>query len=46
MLRKHYRCTFTAQRGHELGWKPKYGPEHILETADEEVELILQNIKG
>ena len=38
------RCTFTAAHGESLGWKPQYAPEHILETADEEVELILQNL--
>ncbi|RYC61902.1 hypothetical protein CHU98_g4303 [Xylaria longipes] len=37
-------CTFTADRGSkELGWKPLYKPEHILEDADAEVELILRN---
>ncbi len=39
------RCTFTAKRGGQIGWKPQYTPEHILETADEEVELILANLK-
>ena len=39
------RCTFTAEHGEEIGWKPKYAPEHILEAADEEVELILANLK-
>ncbi|KAI0020768.1 hypothetical protein F4780DRAFT_346588 [Xylariomycetidae sp. FL0641] len=40
------RCTYTAQRGvKELGWKPQYPPEHILEAADEEVELVLKNLK-
>ncbi|KAI0456383.1 hypothetical protein F5B21DRAFT_468694 [Xylaria acuta] len=37
-------CTFTADRGSkELGWKPLYKPEHILEFADAEVDLILRN---
>ncbi|KAI8623993.1 NAD(P)-binding protein [Xylariaceae sp. FL1651] len=40
------KCTLTADRGSkELGWKPRYTPEHILEYADAEVELILQNLK-
>ncbi|KAI1076181.1 hypothetical protein F5B20DRAFT_557033 [Whalleya microplaca] len=40
------KCTFTAQHGEkELGWKPIYSPDHILEAADAEVELILQNLK-
>ncbi|KAL4930474.1 uncharacterized protein BDV17DRAFT_258730 [Aspergillus undulatus] len=37
-------CAFTARHGREIGWVPKYAPEHILEAADEEVELILANI--
>ncbi|KAI0004719.1 hypothetical protein F4779DRAFT_633938 [Xylariaceae sp. FL0662B] len=40
------KCTLTARHGkEELGWKPIYSPEHILEAADAEVELILQNLK-
>lgn len=42
----HNRCTFTAKRGEKVGWKPIYAPEHILETADAEVELILEQIKA
>ncbi|KAI0810155.1 hypothetical protein GGR55DRAFT_678752 [Xylaria sp. FL0064] len=38
------KCTFTADRGSkDLGWKPLYQPEHILEYADTEVENILRN---
>ncbi|KAI1638388.1 hypothetical protein F4809DRAFT_261053 [Biscogniauxia mediterranea] len=38
------KCTFTAVRGEkELGWKPVYKPEHILEDADAEVARILKN---
>ncbi|KAI1366251.1 hypothetical protein F5Y08DRAFT_301664 [Xylaria arbuscula] len=38
------KCTFTADRGSkELGWKPLYRPEHILEYADAEVDFILRN---
>ncbi|KAI0872635.1 hypothetical protein GGS24DRAFT_466870 [Hypoxylon argillaceum] len=37
-------CTFTADRGlKELGWKPLYKPQHILEYADAEVDFILRN---
>ncbi|KAI0468504.1 hypothetical protein F4859DRAFT_517057 [Xylaria cf. heliscus] len=37
-------CTFTADRGlKELGWKPLYKPEHVLEYADAEVDFILRN---
>lgn len=39
------KCTFTADRGRKLGWAPAFGPDHILETADEEVSLILANIE-
>ncbi|KAF2013576.1 NAD(P)-binding protein [Aaosphaeria arxii CBS 175.79] len=38
-------CTFTAENGKRIGWKPRYEPQHILETADEEVELILKHLK-
>ncbi|KAG8157859.1 hypothetical protein KVR01_012131 [Diaporthe batatas] len=37
-------CTFTAERGRKIGWKPQYPPEHILEDADNEVQLILDNL--
>lgn len=37
------RCKFTAEHGKKIGWKPRYAPEHILEDADAEVELILNN---
>ncbi|KAI0968991.1 NAD(P)-binding protein [Xylaria arbuscula] len=38
-------CTFTAARGaKDLQWKPFYTPEHIIEAADTEVELILENL--
>ncbi|EXJ68955.1 uncharacterized protein A1O5_07887 [Cladophialophora psammophila CBS 110553] len=37
-------CTFTARHGPEIGWKPQYPAGHILEAADEEVELILANL--
>ncbi|ORX93908.1 hypothetical protein BCR34DRAFT_608440 [Clohesyomyces aquaticus] len=38
-------CTFTAKHGQQIGWKPQFAPEHIIETADEEVELILKHSK-
>ncbi|KAH7383549.1 hypothetical protein BKA64DRAFT_646731 [Cadophora sp. MPI-SDFR-AT-0126] len=37
-------CTFTGVHGTQIGWKPQYRPEHILETADAEVEMILANL--
>ncbi|KIW29076.1 uncharacterized protein PV07_04919 [Cladophialophora immunda] len=38
------RCTFTPRHGEEeLGWKAQYPARHILETAAEEVDLILEN---
>ncbi|PKK49512.1 hypothetical protein CI102_5141 [Trichoderma harzianum] len=39
------KCTLTPKHGTEaLGWVPKFAPEHILETAEAEVELILKHI--
>lgn len=38
-------CTLTAEHGSKLGWKPQFAPEHILEAADEEVAVILENLK-
>ncbi|KAF2807812.1 NAD(P)-binding protein [Mytilinidion resinicola] len=38
-------CTFTAVHGKQIGWRPQFAPEHIIETADAEVELILQHLK-
>ncbi|ETS75827.1 hypothetical protein PFICI_12771 [Pestalotiopsis fici W106-1] len=38
------KCTFTAKHGYQLGWEPEYKPEHILETAGDEVSLILANL--
>ncbi|EHY57801.1 hypothetical protein HRR83_005287 [Exophiala dermatitidis] len=38
-------CTFTAKHGEQIGWKPRYPPHHILEAADDEVELVLSNQK-
>lgn len=40
------RCTFTAEHGKKIGWKPQFAPEHILESAEEEVGLILQELEG
>jgi hypothetical protein len=39
-----FSCTFTAENGKKIGWRPRYRPEHILEAAQEEVELILRNL--
>ncbi|KKK20212.1 hypothetical protein ARAM_001734 [Aspergillus rambellii] len=38
------KCLFTAEHGRVLGWKPHYPPEHILDAADAEVDLILRNL--
>lgn len=44
MLTRCGRCTFTAERGSkELGWKPLYKSEHILEYVDAEVDFILRH---
>lgn len=32
-----------AARGHAIGWKAEYPPEHIFEVAGEEVDLVLQH---
>lgn len=37
-------CTFTARNGRRIGWIPEYEPRHILDTAKEEVQLILENL--
>ncbi|KAJ5819155.1 hypothetical protein N7474_004746 [Penicillium riverlandense] len=37
-------CTLEARHGHEIGWKPQYSPEHILEAADAEVDLIIRHL--
>ncbi|PVI01788.1 NAD(P)-binding protein [Periconia macrospinosa] len=39
-------CTMTSVNGKTIGWTPKYAPEHILETTNEEVALILENAKN
>ncbi|KAE8165184.1 hypothetical protein BDV40DRAFT_309632 [Aspergillus tamarii] len=38
------KCTFTAVHGKQIGWQPQYPPEHILEVADDETELILRSL--
>ncbi|KAJ3479030.1 hypothetical protein NLG97_g8422 [Lecanicillium saksenae] len=37
------RCTFTAEHGARIGWRPRYAPEHIIESADAEVKRILEH---
>lgn len=37
-------CTLESKHGLQIGWKPQFSPEHILEAADAEVELILRNL--
>ncbi|KAK8119760.1 uncharacterized protein PG998_004386 [Apiospora kogelbergensis] len=38
-------CTFTAKHGEEIGWRPTHKPGHILEAAEDEVALILENLE-
>ncbi|KAK4943803.1 hypothetical protein LTR10_016706 [Elasticomyces elasticus] len=38
-------CTFTARHGEKIGWRAEYPASHILEAADEETALILENTK-
>lgn len=40
------RCTFTAEHGRKIAWKPAYLAEDILTAADEEVDRILQHLKA
>ncbi|RDW61178.1 uncharacterized protein DSM5745_10676 [Aspergillus mulundensis] len=39
-------CHFAAVNGSRIGWRPEYPPEHILEAADQEVDLILGTLDG
>lgn len=43
-LTTYPRSTFKAAHGSQIGWKTEYPPEHILEVADAEVELILKTL--
>ncbi|KAF2137089.1 uncharacterized protein K452DRAFT_291870 [Aplosporella prunicola CBS 121167] len=36
--------TFTAAHGRSVGWEPEFMPEHILEAARAETELILKHL--
>lgn len=38
------RCGFVAEHGERIGWTSRYKKEHVLESADEEVGLILKYI--
>ncbi|PWY90377.1 NAD dependent epimerase/dehydratase family protein [Aspergillus sclerotioniger CBS 115572] len=38
-------CVMEAKHGLQIGWKPKYAPEHALEVAGEEVDWILENLE-
>ncbi|KAJ4983057.1 hypothetical protein SVAN01_11435 [Stagonosporopsis vannaccii] len=40
------RCTFEARHGAELGWSPRFPPEHILAALDDEVEVILGELEN
>lgn len=31
-------CTLTAAHGKAIGWQPEFGPEHVLQAADAEVD--------
>jgi hypothetical protein len=44
MLTELRRCTLQADRGRKIGWSPQYSAKHILEDAENEVQLILHNI--
>ncbi|KAJ5287489.1 hypothetical protein N7478_003175 [Penicillium angulare] len=38
------RCTLTPVHGGQIGWKSQFLPENIIETADDEVDFILENL--
>ncbi|KAL2067515.1 hypothetical protein VTL71DRAFT_1940 [Oculimacula yallundae] len=37
-------CKLMPEHGAHIGWKARYPAKHILESADDEVELILGNL--
>lgn len=37
------KCALEPKHGPQIGWTPKYLPEHILEMADAEVDVIIQS---
>lgn len=39
-------CGFGAEHYKEIGWKPKYSAQHIIESANEEIAFILKYILG
>lgn len=45
LLTRRARCTFTARHVEKLGWHATHPASHILEAAEEETALILENIK-
>lgn len=44
LLIQHRRCSLQADRGKKIGWASKYSAQHILDDADHEVDLILDNL--
>lgn len=39
-------CSLEAVHGREIGWAPQHPAEHILQVAEVEVDVILQNTKS
>lgn len=37
------KCMLTAEHGKEIGWKPQYSAEDILDALEQEVDLILEH---
>ena len=37
-------CTFETRRGRKIGWRTEYSAAHAVESAEEEVKLILANL--
>ena len=44
ILRAPKSCGLVAEHYKEIGWKPKYTAHHIIESADDEISFILENI--
>lgn len=38
-------CSLEAVHGRVIGWSPQHSADHILQMADAEVDVILQNIR-
>jgi len=39
------RCAIRGDNGRKLGWKPKFGVEHLMSVVGEEVDFIIKEDK-